>query len=193
MPERKADKQKLYFMAIIPPSPYYEEALALKQYCATQFQTKGALKSPPHITLHMPFEWREEGEQELIGRLTGFAKTQTVFDIEFDHFGSFPPRVIYIAIQASDKLTVLQRTLMHFCRSELNLVNAEDKDGAFHPHLTIAFRDLRKPSFHQAWAEFRKKKFEGRFTVNNIALLKHNGVRWEVFSRFELEGAGVNG
>ena len=52
--QRKADK--LYFIAIVPPSPIYEEAFEQKVYFKTKYNSKASLNSPPHITLHMPFK-----------------------------------------------------------------------------------------------------------------------------------------
>ena len=70
----KVEKRKLYFIAIIPPSPVYEEALELKKYFKEQYGSKAALNSPPHITLHMPFLWNEEKEKKLTERLLVFSK-----------------------------------------------------------------------------------------------------------------------
>jgi len=60
-------KNELYFIAIVPTSPLSEELLAWKQYFQEHYQSKAALNSPPHITLHMPFEWKEE-KAAVLGR-----------------------------------------------------------------------------------------------------------------------------
>ena len=56
-------KQKLYFIAIVPPSPIYDEALEQKEYFKAKYNSKASLNSPPHITLHMPFRWSEKEEK----------------------------------------------------------------------------------------------------------------------------------
>jgi 2'-5' RNA ligase len=184
MPDKKDDKRKLYFVGILPPSPYYELAHALKHYCKEHFHTSGALKSPPHITLHMPFKWSEVNENELVDKLNGFSLQQTSFEVAFNNFDCFRPRVIFIALNDSAKLTELQHNLKQFCRRELNVPNTGNKELPYHPHLTIAFRDLSKPAFRSAWEEFKYKKFEGQFTIDTLVLMKHNGMFWEVFKRF---------
>lgn len=185
MPDKRVDKRKLYFIALVPPSPWYEQTFEWKHYCANEYNTKGALKSPPHITLYMPFEWTEEKENVLMKSLTEFSAKQKPFELTFDNFSSFPPRVIFIAFKPSAALTELQKTLMHFCRTELNLLNTNNRDLPYHPHLTIAFRDLRKADFHRAWEEFKDRKMEGTFLVNNLVLLKHNGAMWESYRVFD--------
>lgn len=171
-----------YFIGIIPPSPVREQALELKQIFKDQYQSKAALNSPPHITLHMPFEWKAKREKELIDQLTKFSNTQPSFIISLSGFSCFAPRVIFIQVKACDLLTTVQKQLHRFCKTQLNLFNAQYQDQPFHPHLTVAFRDLKKATFQQAWEEFKDRKFEAEFKVNQLVLLKHDGKRWQPFA-----------
>ncbi|NOT75313.1 MAG: 2'-5' RNA ligase family protein [Cyclobacteriaceae bacterium] len=175
-----------YFIAIVPPSPYYEQAAVIKNYVSDKFNSKGSLLSPPHITLHMPFEWRSDREDDLITHLQNFFSLQKQTYVTFQNFNCFEPRVIFIQIEKTEELSHLQRALRQFCKKDLGLFNADYKDLPFHPHLTVAFRDLRKPMFKSAWEEFSKKKFEGTFLVNNISLLKHINGKWDVMKEFSL-------
>ena len=63
-----------YFLAVVPPPPVYEEALAFKNYFKDHYASKAALRSPPHITLHMPFEWKLRKETQLIDGIDRFAQ-----------------------------------------------------------------------------------------------------------------------
>lgn len=177
---------KLYFLAIIPPSPFYDEATRLKHHFKDQYNSKASLNSPPHITLHMPFEWKEKKEGELIEKLTLFSKQYSSGDLSLKNFNAFPPRVIYIDVVKNDWLENLQRDLHRFCKVELNLFNANYKEHPFHPHLTLAFRDLKKENFKKAWEEFKEKKFEATFPVTEIVLLKHDGKAWQAHEKFKL-------
>lgn len=189
MPEKKEDRRKLYFIGIVPPSPVYEEALKIKQYVYEQYKNKGALKSPPHITLHMPFKWEEQKEEKLISLLSKFVSESRIkpFELRLKNFDCFEPRVIFIAVEKSEPLLVLQQELKRFCKVKLNLFNATFKEHAYHPHLTVAFRDLKKTDFYKAWNEFKDKLFEGNFIVNQFVLLKHNGQVWEKLRSFPLQ------
>jgi 2'-5' RNA ligase len=183
------DVKKLsqYFIAIVPPSPVYDDALEQKQYFKDHYQSKASLNSPPHITLHMPFRWREEKETELVQRLNQFTSNIQPFTITLDNFSSFPPRVIFINVMKSADLEQLYLDLKRFCKRELNLFNADYKEQPFHPHLTLAFRDLKKPNYQRAWHEFEQKKYRAEFPVKSIALLKHDGKTWQVFHDFQLQ------
>ncbi|MBA4058528.1 MAG: 2'-5' RNA ligase, partial [Marivirga sp.] len=120
-------KEKLYFIAIIPPAPIYEEALEQKEYFKTHYNSKASLNSPPHITLHMPFKWREKDEKKLEQQLQEFSKAQRPVNIKLDNFSSFPPRVIFINVVMNQELENLQKNLQRYCKKALNLFNANYK------------------------------------------------------------------
>lgn len=175
-----------YFIAIVPPAPVFDQALALKKYFRDQYGSKAALNSPPHITLHMPFNWKQKKEPELCKRLTLFSAGRSRFKIRLAGFSCFQPRVIFIRVCDNPVLQEFQRELESFCRRELNLFNAQYQDRPFHPHLTVAFRDLKKVAFEQAWEEFRQRDFEGDFLTDRITLLRHDGKSWQPCEDFLL-------
>lgn len=179
--------KQLYFIAITPPSPILEEMMKLKNYFKEMYHAKASLNAPPHITLHMPFQWKEEKEDILMEGIAAFAQRQKRFEMAMLNFGSFEQRVIFIDVVRNDSLENLQYELKRFCKKELNLFNANYKEHACHPHVTLAFRDLKKSEFVKAWEEFRDKKFSATFPVNAIVLFKHDGERWQIFSEFNLE------
>ncbi len=79
-------KEQLYFLAIIPPQPIYDEVMTLKQEVLEKFDSKAALRSPPHITLHMPFKWKEKKEEHLIQKLSEFQFEASSFSLELQNF-----------------------------------------------------------------------------------------------------------
>lgn len=183
----RAKKPKQYFLAVVPPPHVYEEALKLKNYFKEKYNSKASLNSPPHITLHMPFRWKEEKEDELLEKLNEFESGLPPFSIKLSNFNSFPPRVIFIDVLRSEKLDELQSKLLKFCKKELNLYNSNYKDQPFHPHLTLAFRDLKKNIYPEAWEEFSQKTFSADFVIEKFMLLKHNGRVWLPYKEITLK------
>jgi 2'-5' RNA ligase len=178
------DKQQQYFIALVPPSPIYEKANDLKLHFKERYNSKAALNSPPHITLHMPFWWKKDKEDQLIKGLSEFSPIFFPFQLSLRNFSAFKPRVIFIDIVPNESLMKLQKELMRFCKKTFNLFNADYKALPFHPHLTLAFRDLKKVAFEEAWEEFREKTFDDNFIVDHFTLLRHNGKRWEPINDF---------
>ena len=172
-----------YFIAIIPSQPILSSIENLKKTISDNYQIKGALRSPAHITLHMPFTWPEANEKQLISRLELF-KFHSKFMIHLKNFSCFQPRVVFIDVDANEPLRELQKKLVNHVKINLKLFNqAEDLRG-FHPHITIAFRDLKKPVFYKLWEEFKDKTFNETFTCQSFFLLKHINQRWEPFKEF---------
>jgi len=174
-----------YFIAIVPPEPLLSQIQELKKSILDVYRTKGALRSPGHITLHMPFSWEEDKEEKLITSLQNFS-----FDKEFlitlSGFSCFEPRVVFINVQENDFLFELQLKLVKHAKQHLQLFNQSDDLRGFHPHVTIAFRDLKKPTFYKMWEEYKNKPFDAMFTCKDICLLKHLDDRWEVYKTFTI-------
>ncbi len=173
---------KRYFIAIIPPEPLFSRVEDLKKEMMEKYHTRAALRSPAHITLHMPFLWSETKEKRLMNILVQTTKYQP-FPIQINGFGAFPPRTLYVRPEENPSLNQFYTLITRQTREKLNLFHAEHKNG-FHPHMTIAFRDLKKPEFFLAWEELKNKAFEGTFHAEGFWLLKHTGKFWVAYQYF---------
>lgn len=172
-----------YFLAIVLPEPYQSRVMALKQYVKDHFNSKAALRSPAHITLHMPFEWKKKKEDILLQSLEKF-RSIAPFRAELRNFSCFEPRVVYVEVVKNTKIEALQTKLVAHVKQNLGLMNEAENMRGFHPHVTIAFRDLNREKFNLAWAHFKEQKFEAAFKVNSFHLLKHCPGKWEVYREF---------
>ncbi|MEQ8927148.1 MAG: 2'-5' RNA ligase family protein [Fulvivirga sp.] len=174
-------EKPLYFIALLPPEPIYSEVSELKKYMSTEYGSKAGLRSPPHITLHMPFKIKEEKEHDLKASITELAQATNPFTVYLNGFGHFRDRVIYIHIENSDELTLLFHSVNEVMKKVFNVFNSDYKNRGFNPHMTLAFRDLKKQVFHNAWPEFEAKTFVKHFRAESLCLLKHNGESWGVY------------
>jgi hypothetical protein len=52
----------------------------------------------------------------------------------------------------------------------------------------VAFRDLNKARFGQAWDAVRNEPFDASFTCTELALLRHAQGEWRIFRVFALAG-----
>lgn len=173
-----------YFIAIVPSEPLLSEIQQIKLEIFEAYQTKGALRSPGHITLHMPFSFEQEKEEKLINCLRDF-KFQESFKITLNHFACFAPRVVYLHVEEQPLLTTLQKQLVQHVKQNLQLFNQSDDKRGFHPHVTVAFRDLKKQNFYAVWEAYKTKDFKAEFPCSSFYLLKHLNQRWEIYKEFK--------
>ena len=179
----KDKTQELYFIAIIPPRPLREEIRAIKERIRDRFGAGHALKSPAHITLQMPFKRKPSDEGRLSAELKRFSLAEKGFMVIPDGYGAFQPRVIYISVANPEPVRSLHKRLREMLLTELDFSQEEIKEE-FHPHISVATRDLARSAFSEAWPEFRDEKFTGEFWVGSIFLLKHNGRNWDIHEEY---------
>ena len=177
-----------YFIAIVPEGEIQQKATYLKLMLKEDFNLKYALKSPAHVTLKMPFNWNEAKEDKLNGLLKTFSEKIMPFYLNYRGFDRFGRRVIFIKPKEEPALFSLQLALSKYCKTDLKLVE-ELSDRAYHPHMTLAFKDLKPAQFEAYWDFIKKQKFEAKQEVKDIALLKRVEGRWLVVRRFQLSGA----
>jgi len=176
-----------YFIALIPPEPLLTQVRKMKEEVFALVASKGALRSPAHITLHMPFEWSENKEQKLIQTLSEYCFNSNEIKIKLNGFNVFEPRVIFIDVNSNELLNHLEKELSVFMAMQLNLFNQRDSLRAFHPHITIAFRDLNKNKFYSAWEKFKHQEMKSEFSATSFCLLKSDGDQWKIHHEFKFK------
>lgn len=174
-----------YFLAIVPEGAIQDNCTEIKNEIRNQFNVKYALKSPAHVTLKMPFSYNEAKVEKLIQVLRKFLIQFESFPISIGGVDTFGKRVIFLKIKADDRLTKLQAELKVFCKRELNLVD-ELSDRNFHPHMTIAFKDLKEIHFDEILNLVKKRSIQEEYFVSNIHLLKRIEGRWIPLKEIQL-------
>ncbi len=174
--------QTLYFIAIIPAEPLRKQVNALKEDISQAYHTFHALKAPPHITLIPPFTITSQKEHIITNFIAECVCSWTSFEVSIMDYGAFTPKVIYLDIAKNDTLIRLQRWLKEKCAKDLGI--GMDKGLPFHPHMTLAFRDLSPQMFGKAWQRYKAEKFRADFGVMSLFLLKHTGLSWEIAREF---------
>ena len=180
-------KKKHYFIALVPESPLRDTVGDFKREIRDRFGAAHALKSPAHITLQMPFHWLESEEHLLEKCLRGFAARQVSQLVHLSGFDCFAPRVIFVKVEDHLPLQQLQCDLKKELVSQLGFPDPRP-DPKFHPHMTIATRDLDESDFEAAWEAFQSRRFRASFHMRSLFLLKHNGKTWDLFMEFPFHG-----
>jgi 2'-5' RNA ligase len=184
--DRSQTKLRL-FLALLPP-PSIQAAIAdLQQYCSDRYNSRAALRSPPHITLQAPFTWLPENMATLQQHLEAFAHNHTVVEIALNGFAAFVPRVIYVDVVKSPELIAMQADLAQYMETTVGISDPKAKARPFTPHMTVAFRDLTRQNFKAAWAEFAERSLMLEFAATHLTLLSHDGRRWQMYADFPLD------
>jgi len=171
----------MYFVAIVCPAVIDHEILKWKLWMKEKYECEVALRSPAHITLVPPFWMKPELENDLVSSLINFSTDKNTFNIQLNHFSCFKPRVIFVDVVQNTFLADLNHELHRFLLLQ-DKYPVEKDDRPFHPHVTIATRDLHKKSFHEAWEYFKEKKFQAEWRAQGLSLLRHNKKNWDVIA-----------
>jgi 2'-5' RNA ligase len=174
-----------YFLAIMPEGEFQDRLTKLKLEIKDRFQAKFALKSPAHITVKMPFVYNEAKEEKLIEKLSGFVGNYEPMQLKISGVRTFGKRVIYLGVDAGQDLFDFQRELKTFCKRELNLVD-ELSDRNFHPHMTIAFKDIKIHQFQNIMNLVNDRNFREEISVSSIVVLKKEIGCWQVVKFIDL-------
>src|SRR4030095_1800635 len=169
----------MYFIALVLPNEINDDILKWKLFMKDHFNCVVALRSPAHITLVPPFWMNGDLESKLEEAINQFSKCQAMFELRLKNFAAFKPRVIYVDVLTNPNLQALYAQLFDYL-IETGLFPIEKDDRPFHPHATIATRDLHKKTFHEAWERFKDKRYEAICSIAGISLLKHNQKNWDV-------------
>ena len=169
----------MYFMAIVLPEDLNKEVLHYKQYMLDKYNCKVGLKSPAHITITPPYWMERTKEEGLLNQLDTVCSGLPAFPVTTKNFSVFKPRTIFIDVEVDQPLKYAKSSIDRFFKAHPKY-GAKIESRPFHPHITIATRDLYKKAFAEAWSFFEHKEFSTDFIATGIAVLRHNKVNWDV-------------
>ena len=178
---------KMYFVALVLPEVHNAEIKVFKNLMLERWGCMVGLKSPAHITLIQPFWMKEVHEENLIKDLDALCKPVQPFTIRTHNFAAFKPRTIFIEPVLDAALNALKTQADNFCKTHAQY-GAKADNRPFHPHITIATRDLHKRAFAEAWPLFEHKKYDASFEAKGLSVLRHNTRNWDVIATAPFNG-----
>ncbi len=171
----------MFYIAVLCSPEIDSKIQAHKLWMRDRFGCTVALKSAAHITLIPPFWLANEQEQLLTETLHAFQTSIQPFTIQLKKFGHFGNKVIFAAVEENHVLGRLRKAAEdHFIIPFHNSIKPDDRP--FHPHVTIANRDIKPGDFTKAWVHFEKLYFDEAFTASKISLLKLSPGKWNVLA-----------
>ena len=89
--------------------------------------------------------------------------------------------LIFAGVEENHQLGSLRKAVEdHFLKSFPDEIKPDDRP--FHPHVTIANRDIKPGDFIKAWDHFKRQHFDEQFEASAISLLKLNPGKWNVIA-----------
>lgn len=171
----------MYYLALICPPEVDRQVEQYKHWMKDQFGCVVALKSPAHITLIPPFWLVETRETELINAVQSFTSDLSEMEIQLDNFTHFGKKVLTIGVKENPALVEIKNQVeLHFIGAMEDVIRADNR--SFHPHITIANRDMKPSDFVKAWEHFSNKTFQASFLTETISLLKLSSGGWNTIS-----------
>ncbi len=177
----------LYLTAIMPPLELAEQIREIKEELSERFRTYAALKPPVHITLYRPVNIKEDFENHLMKVLKPIGYSHAPFKVDLLNYDCFTIQTLFISVVKNSLLGDLQKEISSVFHK--NKIDPKEHTGntTFHPHITVAYRDIPPEAFPVIWDEYKNKKFKRSFLVDHFSLLKHNGKQWQIFKEFPLQ------
>jgi 2'-5' RNA ligase len=102
-------------------------------------------------------------------------------EIELEGFSHFGKSVLFLAVKDNTLLQELQNQVMTYFQETFNDV-IKNNDRPFHPHITIATRDLKPGDLIKALEHFNNEKYFHSFQTKSISVLKLSPGMWNVIA-----------
>ena len=179
-PKNHKPPKRLHFLALVVPGPVQSELTGFKHLARERFGAGHALNAPAHITLIPPFFATAGKMENFIPQLAEFIAGFPPWELEIKNFGRFGKRVIYAAVVPHPALNDFQAALFSLFKSRFP---SYPKPNRFHPHLTVAHRDLTPEQFPAAWHYFSALSYERKIIVDKLSILIHRERKWHIMAQ----------
>jgi len=180
-----AGEVQRFFVALIPPDPWFSFFENIKKELEQRFGLRAAQRSPAHITIHRPFVWKIEKKEFLIKSFLRFSFQS--FTCRMNGYDVFEKnRVLYARPESNEELHLLYRQFADFAALQWNITTEKKHNRPFHPHITLAFRDVKPDVFNQLKEIFSRRELLADIPFSSLYLLEWKSGKWEPVA--ELQG-----
>ena len=168
----------LYYIAAICPNNIDEKVKVYKQYMQEKYGSRAAQKSPAHLTIVPPFKAEEDMEKLLNDFVATYNFSLVPFEIQLKNFNHFGNRVLYVDVVPNETLNGMENDINTQFGEEFPSIIFRSKPE-FHPHVTIATRDIPEHKFDEVWEYFKQEQIEVLYPCRNLSVMKLVRGVWE--------------
>ena len=127
---------------------------------------------------------------KLNNSLKNFASNHAEFSVTVEGFNHFDKEVIFAHVEQSPPIMDFQKSFIRYWTESLGAKSPKHANS-YHPHITLAFRNLTPVSFTGIWEKFGSLPYTRQFNAKEMVLLKHQTTGWEIEERFTLAHPSV--
>ncbi len=124
-----------------------------------------------------PFKTEENTERLLLNFVETYNFVIIPFNIQLNGFNHFGNRVLYVDVMPSVSLSDMEKDINIQFGKEFPLIIFRNKQ-AFHPHVTIATRDISEHKFNVVWHYFLQHMIDAKNDCKELSLMKLDKEVW---------------
>jgi 2'-5' RNA ligase len=179
-----AEAHRMVYFSLVCPESVGRDIRGFQQWLFLRHGARAAMKSPAHITLIPPFWWPTANLDALSAHAAAFRFAPPTLKVRLEGFGHFGKRVLFVRIEDQPELQALQEAF----NGHMQLLaggNMKADDRPFHPHVTIATRDMTPAAFREAWEHFSRMDYRAAMDLDTISLMLHSSGAWNIGHSFD--------
>jgi 2'-5' RNA ligase len=151
-----------------------------------KYDTYAGLTQPPHVTIKWPFEVTDIKPFEQY--CEELSKTIKSFEIVYDGYGFFEPKVIFLKVVSIKKLINLHMKVLTELKEKFHIQKNKFEGPEQVFHTTLVMEDISEDNFYKAKKEvdsWEKPKLS--FIFKSIGLFRFIGKEWIVHKEYRVD------
>lgn len=179
-----------FFVAVMADRALAGQIEAFRAWARETLGCRSGQRTPPHVTLVPPFVLPLGSLDGLEAALSAAALAGIPFIARVEGFDSFGERTLFARVVPGPDWDAL-RDRVYVAASDQGpelVTRFPHPRVPFHPHLTIANRDIPPGSARVALAELRARGLSAQMPVDHLALLRFEEGAWRETVRYTLSG-----
>jgi 2'-5' RNA ligase len=169
--------------------PEHEALIELKKrICdyAKQLQILHPTLNDPHITIKVDFEYEGDKIKEVEESLRKLSNDWYKFNVKIKKIDTYPKREFHYAISFSKELKKMHMDIISTLGKDCLVEPREIEGSHFNFVIPIIFGDLHKDDYDKAAKLLEDYYPDLEFEIDNITLLRKEGLFWKEQKRFPL-------
>ncbi len=170
----------LFFVALLPQGDAKFQINNAKHQNSSRFACRVALKTPPHITIVPPFRLEDEKVRTMITAVKNHFEPPVNLTVKFGGVSAFENRTIFLDVLPDSAINAYDSAAKELVAQHPDLFPTVKFHDAFHPHVTLANRDILPEDFDEMMDFLNGLTYPTQTNNLRLEVLHLDRGRWEV-------------